>query len=245
MVRRLSLLALGWALVLAKSARCEVPEWVQPEKPVEFEAKKAPEPPPEPEPWQASQHFEGAFGFLGGERDLGHNAYQFTGRSAQRVLAPLTTDPYNALPVAGVDWELRMVVSDLRMALGAQKPFAAVAYDPVQFQDVTDGAMHSLTPRSLNLWDVRFGLGFEHRFKAFTPYVDLIGDVQSISTDLVVDGANKSYSEWTFAFSVRAGLRFQLPHYMFIAPSAELGVYGPSRWAVTLQTGWLVPMNFD
>ncbi|MFT3840679.1 MAG: hypothetical protein QM723_27060 [Myxococcaceae bacterium] len=247
-MRRLSLLAVGWTLLLAQTARCETPEWATPEEKRAYEAKEAVkpyEPPPEPAPYQASQHFEAAFGFMGGQRDLGHNSYQFTPRAAQRVLAPLTTDPYNQLPVAGIDWELRMVVSDLRMAVGAQKPFAGIAYDPVQFVDVTDNAMHTLTPRSLSMWDVRFGLGYEHRFKALTPFIDLVGDVQSIHSDLIIDGQQKSYGEWTFAFSVRAGFRFYLPHYMFIAPSVEVGVYGPSRWAATIQTGWQVPMNFD
>jgi len=237
MIRRLTLLSLGWLLLFAKAARCEEPEFLKQDEPKP--------PPAEPEPFMASQHFEIGMGFLGGERDLGRNGFAFGAPAQQRVLAPLTTDPYNALPVAGASWELRMVVSDLRMAVGVEKPFAAVSFDPVNFSDATDGGMHTLTPRSLNLWDVRFGLGFEHRFSHVAPFVDLLGDIQSISTNLNVDGANKSYQEWTWAFAVRAGVRFQLPHYMFIAPSAELGVYGPARWAVTLQTGWQIPMNFD
>jgi len=128
-----------------------------------------------------------------------------------------------------------MVVSDLRMAIGVEKPFAAVSFDPVNFQDATDGAMHTLTPRSLNLWDVRFGLGYEHRFSHLAPFIDLLGNIQSISTNFNVDGAAKSYQNGpgpsrcarACGFSCRTTCSSRL---------GELGVYGPARWAVTLQT---------
>ncbi len=199
----------------------------------------------------ARQHLEFGMGFLGGVRDEGRTGFVFAGGSAsgvpgaQGLIDPFTTAPYNGVPVAGLGWELRSVVDHLRMTFGVQKPFTSFSLLSTESTVPVDGTPRTISPRSLGLWDLRFGFGVEHRFRWVTPYLDLLGDAQSVATDLTVDGQPASYKAWTFGFAVRAGARIHLGHYMYLAPSGEVGVYGPVRWGVSLQAGWQVPLDFD
>jgi hypothetical protein len=234
MVRRLVLLGFAFGVLLAKVARCE-----------EYDADGGAVPVVREEsPYLAVQHLEYGMGFTGGLRDESQTGFVFSGGGAssvpgaQGLISPFSQAPYDRLQVMGLAWELRAVVDHLRLTVGVQKPFAGFSLLDAQ----STSSVGTVSPRAVTLWDVRFGFGVEHRFRYLTPFADLLGDAQSVATDLTVDGAPASYKAWTFGFTARAGVRLHLGHYLYLAPMGELGVYGPVRWAVALQAGWVVPL---
>lgn len=236
MLRRLVLLSFAFGLLLAKVARCE---------------DRVELPPKEDSPYLAVQHLEYGMGFMGGLRDESQTGFVFSNGSAsgvpgaQGLIGPFSSSPYDKLAVVGLAWEVRAVMDHLRMTVGVQKPFTGFSLLDAQSTTEVGGASRAVSPRAISLWDLRFGFGVEHRFRYLTPYVDLMGDAQSVTTDLTVDGASATYKAWTFGFTVRAGVRLHLGHYMYLAPMGEVGVYGPVRWAAGLQVGWVVPLPGD
>jgi hypothetical protein len=175
-------------------------------------------------------------GFIGGYRDLSHMGFAFEDgvSSAQGLVDPFSAAPYSGLPVYGVSSELRVVAHHLRFTAGVQKPFASF-----RLSDAVNG---DVSTRALTMWDFRFGLGGEYAFAHVAPFVDLLGDAQVVSAALAVSNQAVDYRAWAFGFTVRAGLRFHLSEYLYIAPSAEVGLGGAQRFGASLQAGWVIPV---
>jgi hypothetical protein len=195
----------------------------------------SPEPPP-PDVYVSDSHLEASFGFMGGYRDLSRMPFAFEdGTSGEQALTePFASAPYSGLPVMGVSGELRVVSHHLRFTVGLQKPFASFR--------LTDAVSGDVSTRSLSLWDFRFGLGGEYAFEYVAPFVDLLGDMQVVSASLTVGNQTADYKAWAFGFTVRAGVRFHLSKYLYIAPSAEVGLGGAQRFGASLQAGWVIPV---
>ncbi|MBK7860824.1 MAG: hypothetical protein IPJ65_19925 [Archangiaceae bacterium] len=194
--------------------------------------------------YTARRHLELTMGFLGGVRDETRNGYAFgSGTSEARALTgPFALAPYARTIVYGLGWETRYVTQHVRFTVGLQKPFASFRMMDAIFPADVGGTTREVGTRSLELWDVRFGLGGEYAFKYVTPFVDVIGDVQSVKAALTVDQATAEYKAWAFGLVVRAGLRVQLGDSVFVAPMGEVGIGGPVLWGAGLQAGWVLPM---
>ncbi len=194
-------------------------------------------------------HFELSFGFMGGARDEGRSSFVFGSGTAgdlpgaTALAAPFAAAPFTSMVLTGPTVEARWVQHHVRMTVGVQKPFAQfVLGEGVNSYDV-QGTTRSVSVRAFSFWDLRFGLGGEFSFKSVTPYADLVGDVQWISTDVTVDGAAANFKALMFGYSVRAGVRVALSDYLFISPSAEFGLLGPERYGAALVVGFTFPVD--
>ncbi|MFO0603013.1 MAG: outer membrane beta-barrel protein [Polyangiales bacterium] len=184
--------------------------------------------------WPDDDHFEATMGFL-----LTREDHRATGFSASSNAAPLTeafrAAPYDGTLGAGLRYDLRLVLSHVRMTAGFDLPFTSLGNAPAR--DV-DG--HRVAPRSLQSWGVRFGLGAEYPVGPVTPFADLQGSLLRTSTELTVDGATAAYDATRFGFSVRAGVRVRLKRWFFVSAAGEYGVTGATQWSADLGVGFRV-----
>lgn len=208
-------------------------------------------PPPDEfaETYKAPRHFEITMGFMGGVRDATRGGYAFSSGTAESIAGaqaltdPFLQAPFNRVVTYGLAWEARYVAQHVRFTMGLQKPFASFRMAEALFPGDVAGAPLDIGTRSLDLWDVRFGLGTEYAFKYVTPFVDVVGDVQTVSASMTIGGETATYKATTFGFSVRAGLRVHMGDHLFLAPMGELGFGNGMKWGASLAAGWVIPVG--
>ncbi len=178
---------------------------------------------------------EASMGFFGGVIDPG--ALPFTG-SDSALATPF--GPASRLVVAGPSWEVRTVQSHARFTLGLRRGFSEFRAGAL---DADVGAVH-VSPRALAEWDVRFGLGGELPLgRVVVPFVDLLGDLQFVDGDVVVDATPTHVTAKSFALSARAGVRFKLDRALTLGVSGEYGLLGSPRFTGMLTLGWAFGWN--
>lgn len=144
---------------------------------------------PEPEP-DATFAWELAMGFAGTVLDPSAMPLVFQSGEAVNVpgatglTAPFGGASLRQLITAGPAWETRAIQSHVRFTLGLQKPYAAFRQGSID----ADVDSVRVSPRSLSLWVVRFGLGGEYTFGRVTPFADVLGDVQLATAEVTVGG---------------------------------------------------------
>jgi hypothetical protein len=203
---------------------------------------------------QPAYGYEINMGFSGGAIDPSSLPLIFGSGAAQGVsgatglTAPFGGPSVRSLITAGPAWETRTVNRHVRFTLGVQRPFA-------QFrQGALDGETNAggsplvgspvrVSPRSLSLWVFRLGLGAEYTFGRVTPFVDLLGDVQLASADVVVEGQRGTYTSSSFAMVGRAGVRVRLDEHLFVGVAAEFGLLGAQRFGGSVVAGWFFPID--
>ncbi len=175
-------------------------------------------------------------GFFGGVLDP--SALPFVVQSDAPASAAALLTPFgpglSRVGVAGPSWELRVMESNARFTVGARKAFAEFRPGAL---DSDLGATH-LNPRDLSLWDLRFGLGAEYTFGRFTPFVDLLGDLQFASAEVMVDGTRAHFNASGFGLSARAGARVHLDRFLSLGLSGEYGFLGAPRISGLVTLGW-------
>jgi hypothetical protein len=133
-----------------------------------------------------------------------------------------------------VEW--RSIYQHVRLTVGFRWPFANFRpSDTAQLVDLA-GQPREVVVRSMSLWDFRTGIGFEVPFARFTPFLDVLGDVQTMSTQLSIDGATAKYTGRAFSLGARLGLKYQVEHF-FLALAAEATAVGPVRLGGSLMVG--------
>lgn len=187
-------------------------------------------------------HGELSVGYLGQWADETNRALELKPSGANPEVAGAITEPFLGAPysgsiISGPMFETRMVVERLRFTVGARFPFASFRPgDTAQVVDV-GGTQHEVLVRSMKLWDLRTGLGFELPFERVTPFLDVLGDVQFMTTQLIIDGAPATYSGSAFSLGGRLGLRVQVSH-LFLQAAAEATAIGPRRVGGSLMAGF-------
>jgi hypothetical protein len=162
------------------------------------------------------------------------------GAAGASVAAPFGS---TSLLSAGPAWEVRVVQSHARFTLGLQRPFAQFPAGSLD-QDVDVGGVTSrLSPRSLSWWNIRLGLGAEATFGRWTPFLDVLGDVQLADGAAVVGTDPARFSSAGFAFLGRAGLRVRLDRTLSLSLAGEVGIVGAPRFGGTLLLGWVLPVR--
>ncbi len=190
----------------------------------------------------ARTHAEFSFGYLGQWTDERNRALELKPTSADPPFAGSVTEPFLGAPfssavLAGPVLETRVVCEQVRLTVGVRFPFTNFRPGDTAQTITLGGARHDVLVRSVSMWDLRTGIGFEFPFRRVTPFVDLLGDVQTLTTQLTIDGTAATYTGRAFSLGGRIGARYQVSH-LFIMAAAEATALGPLRVGGTLQVGF-------
>lgn len=182
-----------------------------------------------------------SFGYLGQWSDERNRPLELKPSDTDPVGAGAVTDPflgapYNGAILAGPTLEWRGIHKNVRLTVGVRFPFSNFRPSDTAQTVTIAGVPREVIVRSMNLWDFRTGIGFEIPFKRLTPFVDVLGDVQTMSTQLSIDGTTATYTGRAFSLGGRLGARYQVDH-LFVAIAAEATAIGPLRLGGTLQVG--------
>ena len=186
-------------------------------------------------------HFEFTFGFMGGQRDYSDASFAYeAGDGSQSLVAPFENAPFDELTVLGLRWELRGVLSFVRMTMAFDLPFSSFRAEDTRADFDVDGVSQEVIVQAIKPYDLRFGLGGEYSFGALAPYVDLMGGLNWTNASLTAGGQSVSYASQMFNLSVRGGLRVYLRDFFFITVSGEAGFLGNITWNTELSAGFSI-----
>lgn len=190
---------------------------------------------------RAGNHVELSFGYLGQWSDERNRALELKPSATDPSGAGAVTDPFLGAPfssavLAGPTLEWRAISKHIRLTVGVRFPFAAFRPSDTAQLVTLGGVQREVLVRSVSMWDLRTGVGFEVPFARVTPFLDVLGDVQTMSTQLSIDGEVASYTGRAFSLGGRVGLRYQVDH-VFLALAAEATAVGPLRLGASLQAG--------
>jgi hypothetical protein len=189
-------------------------------------------------------HLEVSMGFLAGQRRYSSTPFAIAGggngsvAGATSLVAPFQRQPFDNAAVFGVRYDVRVVVSYVRMTAGFDLPFTAFNLGDGTGRYSVGGVDRDVSVRSIGGKDLRFGLGGEYPFGPVAPFVDLVGAIHWVNTTLAIDGVGNDYVSSIFAFSVRAGARLHVRKWFFASLAAELGIVGDVRWGADLSVGF-------
>ena len=186
-------------------------------------------------------HVEVSFGYLGQWSDERNRSLELKPTSADPPYAGAVTDPFLGKPydsaiLAGPVLEWRGIYDQVRLTVGVRFPFSNFRPSDTAQSVTLGGVQHDVLVRSMSLWDFRTGIGFEIPFKRVSPFFDVLGDVQMMTTQLSIDGVTATYTGRAFSLGGRIGARYQVDH-LFVALAAEATAIGPLRLGGTLQVG--------
>jgi hypothetical protein len=187
-------------------------------------------------------HGELTFGYLGQWADERTRALALQPTAndpvgAGAITEPFLGAPFNATALVGATLESRFVCDHVRLTVGVRFPFTNFRPSDTAQSVVIQGQAHDVFVRSVDLWDLRTGIGFEVPFRRVTPFVDVLGDLQTLTTQLSIDGTTAKYTGRAFSLGARAGLRYQVSH-LFLLAAAEGTALGPRRLGGTVQMGF-------
>lgn len=187
-------------------------------------------------------HTELAFGFLGQWTDERNRALELKRSTDNPPGAGAVTDPFLGAPfdsalLAGPALEWRVVSSKVRLTVGVRFPFTNFRPSDTAQTITVAGATHDVLVRSVSLWDLRTGIGVELPFRRVTPFIDMLGDMETLTTQLTLDGAPATYVGRAFSLGGRVGMRVQVSH-LFLVAAAEATALGPLRVGGTFQAGF-------
>jgi hypothetical protein len=193
-----------------------------------------------------SDHLEATMGFVAGERSYGATTFDFSGGSAAglgggALVKPFERPPFTRVTALGLRYDLRLVVSHVRMTVGFDKPFTTYRAADATGTYTVGGKPRTITVQSLSPDELRFGLGGELPIGPVSPFVDVIGGVHWVTTNLVVDGEKATFRASGFAFSARGGLRLHVRSWFFAQAAGEVGIVGDLRWNAELSVGFALP----
>jgi hypothetical protein len=192
---------------------------------------------------EASDHFEFTMGFIAGARRYGGESFAHEKGGggvpgAQALVEPFDRAPYDDCTVLGLRYDLRLVVSHVRMTVGVDFPFASFDPEKTRRSYGVAGVEREIAVQRIRPYELRFGIGGEYAFGRFTPFVDLVGEVDWVSTELSVDGTTVGYEASSFGFSARAGARLYVRDWFFVAAAGEIGIVGQRIWGAELSLGF-------
>ncbi|MDI1477151.1 hypothetical protein [Polyangium sp. y55x31] len=222
-----------------------------PQRPLEVPERPTPPPPPsyeddsEDDGWARGDHFEFTMGFLAGQRSYSKTSFKFEEGSAEGIgggglVAPFVKPPFDNTTVLGLRYDLRLVMSHIRMTVGFDVPFTTYKVsDSTAIYDVS-GTQRTVTVQSLSSKELRFGIGGEYAWTKVAIFADLLGGVHWVDTELSIDGYKADYGAVSFAFSGRAGARAHVRKWFFAQAAGEVGIIGDIRWNAELSVGFFL-----
>ncbi len=188
---------------------------------------------PEPladETISAWDHFELSMGFIAGSRRYGELTYE----GSQRYASMLDSAPFDDALVFGLRYDLRLVVSYVRMTVGVDIPFPT--FDSAATTVMIDGMDTTLT--QLRGWNLHFGIGGEYPVGPVAPFLDILGDVGFAEAQFSSAAGDDTLNGRGFGFALRGGVRLHVRKWFFASASAEVGLVGDIRWGTELSVGF-------
>lgn len=188
-------------------------------------------------------HFEISMGFMGGGRDYTDTGFDLREGEPPgdfTLDAAFTESPYDSVQVMGLRYDMRLVVSYVRMTAGVDVPFAVFNPRDSAATYSLGGENREVTVRSISPIGLRFGIGAEYPVGAVAPFVDLMGGVHWVNTVVDVDGTELEYGSSAFALSARAGLRLHVRKWFFASAAGEIGLVGDIQWGAELAVGFAI-----
>jgi hypothetical protein len=176
----------------------------------------------------SEDHGEITLGFASSLRRLSGVGWNLAGGDASEVPRLVTAnEPFTALyarvPVGGFRGDVRLIHSHVRTTVGFQLLYPLYE-GPPEGSFVVGGRERPVAMQLLQSEELRLGLGAEIPVGPVALFADLIGDVQWMKTQLVVDGAVADYSATHFGFRVVAGARLHLRGKLFVLVAGEVGL---------------------
>lgn len=188
-------------------------------------------------PWD---HGEFTMGFIGGQRNFTEtNFSQVSSGERLNLDEPMSGAPYDGVTALGLRYDMRMVVSYVRMTAGFDLPFATYNTGDTTRTYQINGQAREVTSRALSMRGLRFGIGGElPTGSVVTPFVDVMGTVNFLDTTLVVDDKAYDLEATSFGFSARAGARLQVRRWFFAQLAGEIGLKSDVVWGGELSVGF-------
>ncbi len=213
-------------------------------EPIELEPQRVRSREPEPKPVRigsdapSAHYFEATMGFVAGGRNHSDMTFESKNNVAPSLTEPFQQLPYNGTSIFGLRYDLRLILSYVRMTVGMDFPFTNFRTADTKATYAVDNMMRTVTVQSLRPYELRFGLGGELPVSYFAPFVDVLGTVHFVNTTLSVDDNNAEFKATGFGFSARAGCRIQAKPWFFVQLAGEVGIIGPTRWNADLSVGF-------
>lgn len=190
----------------------------------------------------AWDHLEFSMGFLAERRSYQGANFALGGPEAlpgtSTLVEPFRKAPYRSTDLFGLRYELRLVAAYVRMTAGIDIPFASYRIADATGTYSVGGTNRTVSARSLGIKDLHFGIGGEYPFGPVAPFVDVLGAMRWVDTELAIDGQKQTYDARMFGLSVRAGLRLHVRKWLFVSASAQAGLVGDLRWGGDLNVGF-------
>ncbi len=141
----------------------------------------------------------------------------------------------------GLQWNALLRMSHVRMSVGFALPFSLLQPGDVQLEHEIDGKKELVRIQSLQPYEFRFGLGGEYSWGRFTPYLDLMGTIHVVHTQMSIEEISLDYASTHFSFSTRAGVRIRLRSYFYVDVYGEFGFMGSLTWNSGVSVGFRTP----
>ncbi len=174
--------------------------------------------------------FELTMGFAGG-----YASYADLGFSGSPALAPSAFDagPASGTAMAGLRYDLRLVVAFLRMTVGGD--FMWGLFDASSARTLEDGT--AVSDRRVFDGALRFGLGLEASVDGVRLFADVLGTVHFTEVDLAQQESVSTYRAISFAPGLRLGVRVPIVPHFFVQLSVDGSPFGPSYVGGDLSVG--------
>ena len=167
--------------------------------------------------------FEGTLGFLGGWA-----RYADLGLAGPLPPSAFEAGPAAGAPIAGLRYDLRLVVAFVRMTVGADLAWSLFDARGSERTLTSSEGQRTLSDRAAFLWSLRFGLGLELAASDDVRlFADLTGSVRFLEVQSVLEGTSVSSQVTSFAPGVRLGARARVVDAFFVQLAADASPMGP------------------
>lgn len=192
---------------------------------------------------ESRDHFEITLGFMMGQRAYDDLAFIHAGGPSDLLggkLPGVVTSgaSLDDVLVYGLHWDIRAVVSYVRMTLGFDLPFPDPSAYVTTRTYTIGGVDREVTVLDVAPYELRFGLGGEIPFDVIVPFIDLIGAYHWVDMEVASGADTMRYEATRFGFSVRGGARVYLEEPAFLEFAGEAGIVGDTIWSATLAVGF-------
>jgi hypothetical protein len=174
--------------------------------------------------------FELTMGFVGG-----YASYADLGFSGAPSLPPsaFSEGPVSGTPMAGLRYDVRLVVAFLRMTVGGD--FMWGLFDASSTRTMEDGTM--VSDRRVFDAALRFGLGLEANIDGIRLFADVLGAVHFVEAEIAQQDVASTHRAVAFAPGLRLGVRIPVVPHFFVQVSADGSPFGPGFIGGDLSVG--------